>query len=94
MKRAREVLARLTKEAAGEEPACEKSEISEKRSVPWDQAEADALVAEAIRQFGAHGWPADAEARRELGRRMDAVDDAYVGRDLAGLRTAAAGLLT
>jgi hypothetical protein len=59
-------------------------------TVPWDQAEADYLVAEAVRWLEASGWPADADARRRLGLLADDVDDAYLVSDLAGLRQAVA----
>jgi hypothetical protein len=52
--------------------------------------QADALVADVLRRFDAAGWPADPEARLRLGRRMDAVDYAYLNRDLTALRAAAA----
>jgi hypothetical protein len=71
----------------------DKSVRNDQSPPPWSQAEADALVADALGRFDAPGWPADAEARRELGRRMDAIDDAYLGRDLDALRKAVAVFL-
>jgi hypothetical protein len=59
----------------------------------WDQAEADALVAESVRRLEASGWPADAAARRRLGLLADAVDNAFLGQDLPALRKAVAEFL-
>jgi hypothetical protein len=66
-------------------------------TVPWDKAEADGLLAEVQerrrQRFGERGWPTDGAARRRLAGRADAIDAAWLARDLAGLRRAAADYL-
>jgi hypothetical protein len=64
----------------------------------WDQAAADALLAEVQARrrelFGEEGWPDDAAACGRLAERADAIDAAWLARDLAGLRRAAAEYLS
>jgi hypothetical protein len=61
---------------------------------PWEQAAADALIADiqARRRqlWGEAAWPANPAAHRRLGEWMDRMDDAWLVRDLPGLRRLAA----
>jgi hypothetical protein len=59
-------------------------------AVPWDVAEAGRLVKAAL---AAWCWPVDPAARRRLGELADAVDAAYLARDLRQLRQAVAAFL-
>jgi hypothetical protein len=45
------------------------------------------------RRFGEPGWPADPAARRRLGPLADALDAAFLARDLGRLRQAAGAFL-
>jgi hypothetical protein len=64
---------------------------------PWDQAEADRLVAEVIaarpERFGPSEWPDDPGACRALAQHYDRMDQSWFTRDLDGLETAVHGAL-
>jgi len=64
---------------------------------PWDQSEADRLVADVIaarqERFGPSEWPADPGACRELGQHYDMIDDARLARNLVALEAAVNGAL-
>jgi hypothetical protein len=66
-------------------------------AAPWDQTQADDLLAEALARrakvFGHAGYPADQTARCHLARLADRIDAAWLARDMAGLRRAAADYL-
>jgi hypothetical protein len=67
------------------------------RAGGWGQAEAAALLAEVQARcgqcFGERGWPEDRAARVRLAERADAIDAAWMARDLPGLRRAASEYL-
>jgi hypothetical protein len=64
---------------------------------PWDQAEADALVARVQerrgRLYGPAMSPPDRDGRRRLSGLADAIDRAWAARDMAQLRKAVAAYL-
>jgi hypothetical protein len=87
-----EVLAMLrtgTAPGRGPSPVCP--------TVPWDQAAAAALMAEVQarrrERFGEPGWPEDPRARRGLAEQADAIDGAWLARDLDGLRKGSSAYL-
>jgi hypothetical protein len=71
-----------------------KAELLALLGSPWDQVEADHLIAEVQvrrqQRFGESMSPADSAARRQLFGLADRIDDAWLARDLLGLREAVA----
>jgi hypothetical protein len=71
--------------------------VPEGPPVRWQQAEADALLAQVQARrrqcFGERGWPEDRAARVRLAERAGAIDAAWFARDLPGLRRAASDYL-
>jgi hypothetical protein len=65
--------------------------------MPWDQVEADALVARVQDRrhqfFGKAGWPRDSDTRRPLFGLADRIDESWRDRDLRRLRQAVAAFL-
>jgi hypothetical protein len=71
--------------------------MAEARTRPWDQAQAEQLVAEVIEarlaSFGKAEWPDGQTACQKLGKLYDKVDGAWLAKDLAALETAGSATL-
>src|SRR5262245_4305484 len=77
---------------AGLLPPTRPSGPSEPSEAPWNQVEADALMATAQARhrklFGEIGWPAEENISCQLGVLMDTIDAAWEARDLPRLSQA------